>query len=53
MVRGTVYTPAPIDTCLNGNARQRVIEPASTLRYADFVASDEIFSTSNFANLRR
>ncbi|MBR1229046.1 MULTISPECIES: hypothetical protein [unclassified Bradyrhizobium] len=48
-----VYTPVPNDTCLNGNALQRVIELVSTLRYADLLAADENFSTSSFAMLRR
>lgn len=57
---GVVYTPAPNGTFLNGITRQRVIELLrgegvtvleATLRYADFVAADEIFSTGNFAKL--
>ncbi|MGY4496095.1 branched-chain amino acid aminotransferase [Bradyrhizobium sp. GM24.11] len=57
---GVVYTPAPNGTFLNGITRQRVIEllrgdgsPVleATLRYADFVTADEIFSTGNFAKV--
>lgn len=57
---GVVYTPAPNGTFLNGITRQRVIELLrgdgitvleTTLRYADFVTADEIFSTGNFAKL--
>jgi branched-chain amino acid aminotransferase len=57
---GVVYTPAPNGTFLNGITRQRVIgllrgDGASvvetTLRYADFLAADEIFSTGNFAKV--
>lgn len=48
---GVVYTPAPNGTFLNGITRQRVIEllrgegvtvVEATLRYADFLAADEI-----------
>ena len=57
---GAVYTPAPNGTFLNGITRQRVIELLrgegvtvieATLRYADFLAADEIFSTGNFAKV--
>ena len=57
---GAVYTPAPNGTFLNGITRQRVIEllrgegvtvVEATLRYADFLAADEIFSTGNFAKV--
>jgi branched-chain amino acid aminotransferase len=57
---GVVYTPAPNGTFLNGITRERVIEllrgggvtvVEATLRYADFVAADEIFSTGNFAKV--
>jgi len=57
---GVVYTPATNGTFLNGITRQRVIEPLrgegvtvveATLRYADFLAADEIFSSGNFANV--
>src|SRR6266436_7501775 len=57
---GVVYTPAPNGTFLNGITRQRVIEllrgegvtvVEATLRYADFLAADEIFSTGNFAKV--
>jgi branched-chain amino acid aminotransferase len=53
---GVVFTPAPNGTFLDGITRQRVIKllrdegvdiVESTLRYADFVAADEIFSTGN------
>ena len=57
---GVVKTPAPNGTFLDGITRQRsihllreagqtVIEAA--LRYADFQAADEIFSSGNFAKL--
>ncbi len=57
---GVVYTPAPNGTFLNGITRQRVIEllrgdgvavVEKTLRYEDFQAADEIFSTGNFAKV--
>lgn len=57
---GVVYTPVPNGTFLNGITRQRVIGllrgdgiPVleATLRYDDFVAADEIFSTGNFAKV--
>ncbi|WP_375306150.1 branched-chain amino acid aminotransferase [Bradyrhizobium sp. A11] len=57
---GVVYTPAPNGTFLNGITRQRVIAllrgdgvnvVEKTLRYADFLAADEIFSTGNFAKV--
>jgi branched-chain amino acid aminotransferase len=57
---GAVYTPAPNGTFLNGITRQRVIDLLrgegvtvieATLRYADFLAADEIFSTGNFAKV--
>jgi branched-chain amino acid aminotransferase len=57
---GVVYTPAPNGTFLNGITRQRVIEllrgdgatvVEATLRYDDFKAADEIFSTGNFAKV--
>jgi branched-chain amino acid aminotransferase len=57
---GVVYTPAPNGTFLNGITRQRVIDLLrgdgvtvieATLRYADFVKADEIFSTGNFAKV--
>jgi branched-chain amino acid aminotransferase len=53
---GTVYTPAPNGTFLDGITRQRVIgllrgagvEVVETsLRYGDFEGADEIFSTGN------
>ncbi|MGY3427411.1 branched-subunit amino acid aminotransferase/4-amino-4-deoxychorismate lyase [Bradyrhizobium sp. F1.13.4] len=57
---GVVYTPVPNGTFLNGITRQRVISLLradgvtvfeKTLRYADFLAADEIFSTGNFAKV--
>jgi branched-chain amino acid aminotransferase len=57
---GVVYTPAPNGTFLDGITRQRVIEllrgdgvtvVEATLRYADFLAADEIFSSGNFAKV--
>jgi branched-chain amino acid aminotransferase len=57
---GVVYTPAPNGTFLNGVTRQRVIDLLrgdgvtvieTTLRYADFEAADEIFSSGNFAKV--
>jgi branched-chain amino acid aminotransferase len=57
---GVAYTPAPNGTFLNGITRQRVmallrgagIEVVETsLRYQDFLAADEIFSTGNFGKV--
>ncbi|MBW7961481.1 branched-chain amino acid aminotransferase [Bradyrhizobium sp. BR 10261] len=57
---GVVFTPAPNGTFLNGITRQRVISllradgttvVETTLRYQDFLAADEIFSTGNFAKV--
>ncbi len=57
---GVVFTPVPNGTFLNGITRQRVIDLLrrdgvtvieKTLRYADFQAADEIFSTGNFAKV--
>ena len=57
---GVVFTPAPNGTFLNGITRQRVIEllrgdgvtvVEKPLRYEDFQAADEIFSTGNFAKV--
>ena len=57
---GVVFTPVPNGTFLNGITRQRVISllrgdgitvVERTLRYADFLAADEIFSTGNFAKV--
>ena len=57
---GVVCTPAPNGTFLNGITRQRVIEllrgdgvtvVEKSLRYADFLDADEIFSTGNFAKV--
>lgn len=54
---GVVFTPAPNGTFLDGVTRKRVIGllrgagvevVESALRYADFQAADEIFSTGNF-----
>jgi branched-chain amino acid aminotransferase len=57
---GTVYTPAPNGTFLNGITRQRVIDllradgvevVETTLKYQDFTGADEIFSSGNFAKV--
>lgn len=57
---GVVFTPVPNGTFLNGITRQRAISllrgdgitvVETTLRYADFLAADEIFSTGNFAKV--
>jgi branched-chain amino acid aminotransferase len=57
---GVVATPVPNGTFLNGITRQRVIDLLrrdgvtvieKTLRYEDFQAADEIFSTGNFAKV--
>jgi branched-chain amino acid aminotransferase len=57
---GVVYTPAPNGTFLNGITRQRVIGllrgdgvtvVEDTLKYSDFQAADEIFSSGNFAKV--
>ena len=57
---GVVYTPAANGVFLNGITRQRVIGllkqagvhvVEATLRYADFEAADEIFSTGNFSKV--
>jgi branched-chain amino acid aminotransferase len=57
---GVVYTPVPNGTFLNGITRQRVIDllrgqgatvVETTLRYADFLSADEIFSSGNFAKV--
>ncbi|UWU77401.1 branched-chain amino acid aminotransferase [Bradyrhizobium huanghuaihaiense] len=57
---GVVFTPVPNGTFLNGITRQRVISllrgdgvtvVEKTLRYADFLAADEIFSSGNFAKV--
>lgn len=54
---GTIYTPVPNGTFLNGITRQRVIAllrgagrdvVEASLTYDDFLAADEIFSTGNF-----
>ena len=54
---GVAYTPAPNGTFLAGITRARVIAllraagitvVETTLRYADFQAADEIFSTGNY-----
>jgi len=53
---GVVFTPAPNGTFLDGITRQRVITllredgveiVETSLRYANFVAADEIFATGN------
>jgi branched-chain amino acid aminotransferase len=53
---GVVFTPVPNGTFLDGITRQRVIKllrdegveiVETSLRYADFVAAEEIFSTGN------
>lgn len=57
---GVVYTPAINGTFLAGITRQRVIGllrqdgvtvVEKTLRYADFQAADEIFSTGNYSKV--
>jgi branched-chain amino acid aminotransferase len=57
---GVVFTPAPNGTFLNGITRQRVIDllrrdgvsvVEATLKYPDFLAADEIFSSGNFAKV--
>jgi branched-chain amino acid aminotransferase len=57
---GVVRTPAPNGTFLNGITRQRVIQLLrddgvtvieETLRYEDFLAADEIFTTGNYAKV--
>jgi branched-chain amino acid aminotransferase len=57
---GVVHTPAPNGTFLDGITRRRVIGLLradgitvieTTLRYEDFLAADEIFSTGNFAKV--
>lgn len=54
---GTVFTPVPNGTFLDGITRQRIVGllrgagrdvVETTLRYEDFLAADEIFSTGNF-----
>jgi branched-chain amino acid aminotransferase len=57
---GVVHTPVANGTFLDGITRRRIISllrysgvtvMESTLRYADFLAADEIFSTGNFAKV--
>jgi branched-chain amino acid aminotransferase len=57
---GVVYTPAANGTFLNGITRRRVIQLLldagvtvieKTMRYAEFQAADEIFSTGNFSKV--
>jgi len=57
---GTVYTPMPNGTFLNGITRQRVIRllrdagvavVETSLRYSDFETADEIFSTGNYSKV--
>jgi branched-chain amino acid aminotransferase len=53
---GTVFTPAPNGTFLNGITRQRIIKlmrgagipvVESVMKYSDFEAADEIFASGN------
>ncbi len=57
---GVVRTPIPNGTFLNGITRQRVIAlmreaslmvEETTLRYEDFLAADEIFSSGNYSKV--
>ncbi len=57
---GVVMTPAPNGTFLNGVTRQRVIDLLrkdglevceATLRVADFLAADEVFTTGNYSKV--
>jgi branched-chain amino acid aminotransferase len=57
---GVAYTPAANGTFLCGITRSRVIQllraagvevVEQTLRYSDFLAADEIFSTGNFSKV--
>ena len=57
---GVVYTPIPNGTFLNGITRQRVIHLLKedgvpvvecTLRYEDFAAADEIFTSGNYSKV--
>lgn len=57
---GVVHTPVANGTFLDGITRRRIVSllrysgvtvMESTLRYADFLAADEIFSTGNFAKV--
>ena len=57
---GTIFTPVPNGTFLNGITRQRVsrlMQDAGvtvvekSLTYADFQSADEIFSSGNFSKL--
>jgi branched-chain amino acid aminotransferase len=57
---GELLTPAPNGTFLDGITRQRVIGllraagvpvRETTLRYEDFLAADEIFSTGNYSKV--
>ena len=57
---GVVYTPAPNGTFLNGVTRQRVIAllreagetvVETTLRYDDFLAADEVFTSGNYSKV--
>lgn len=57
---GVVHTPVPNGTFLNGITRQRVIGllrqagvavVEGTLRYRDFEAADEIFSSGNYSKV--
>lgn len=57
---GAVFTPAPNGTFLDGITRQRVIAllrqagvtvHETTLRYEDFLAADEIFTSGNYSKV--
>jgi branched-chain amino acid aminotransferase len=57
---GQVYTPVPNGTFLDGITRQRIISLLrgagvavleTTLRYQDFLAADEIFSSGNYSKV--
>lgn len=57
---GVAMTPAPNGTFLNGVTRQRVIDllrkdglevREATLRVADFLAADEVFTTGNYSKV--
>lgn len=58
--RGVIFTPAPNGTFLDGVTRQRVIKLLrqdgiavieTSLKYADFEAADEVFTSGNYAKL--
>ena len=57
---GVVMTPAPNGTFLNGVTRQRVMDllrkegfevREATLKVADFLAADEVFTTGNYSKV--